>query len=41
MDVESGPVVAGYDGSPGSEVALRVAAHEAQLRRARLVVVAA
>jgi nucleotide-binding universal stress UspA family protein len=41
MDVESGPVVAGYDGSPGSEAALRVAAHEAQLRRARLVVVAA
>jgi nucleotide-binding universal stress UspA family protein len=34
-------VVAGFDGSPGSEAALRVAFREAQLRRARLLVVGA
>jgi nucleotide-binding universal stress UspA family protein len=34
-------VVAGYDGSPGSEAALRVAANEARLRHARLLVVSA
>jgi nucleotide-binding universal stress UspA family protein len=33
--------VAGYDCSQGSEAALRVAVHEAQLRRARLLVVSA
>jgi nucleotide-binding universal stress UspA family protein len=34
-------VVAGFDGSQGSEAALRVALREAQLRHARLLVVAA
>jgi nucleotide-binding universal stress UspA family protein len=34
-------VVAGFDGSQGSEAALRVALREAKLRRARLLVVAA
>ena len=34
-------VVAGFDGSQGSEAALRVALREAKLRQARLLVVAA
>jgi nucleotide-binding universal stress UspA family protein len=34
-------VVAGFDGSPGGEAALRVALREAKLRQARLLVVGA
>jgi nucleotide-binding universal stress UspA family protein len=41
MAPASGRVVVGFDGSHGSEAALRVALREARLRQARLLVVSA
>jgi nucleotide-binding universal stress UspA family protein len=41
MAPASAGVVVGFDGSPGSEAALRVALREAKARQARLLVVAA
>jgi nucleotide-binding universal stress UspA family protein len=41
QDADNGPVVVGYDGSAGSDEALRVAFEEASLRERRLTVIQA